>query len=211
MRGRSTYDFTSLERKIIINATPSRAHSSSPSPFPSPQPDAVFLFSHCCSKVSSEHPPRRRGDSSSCFPFSPWLRAGQGSLTEGPQGSVTPAPPRDWWVGGLTPSSPSAASQIIELLAPGQGWRCYVRDQGQRHAKGREWWGGRSCEESRKRDTQGMCVCLGMTMCGAICFVFLTVYWHQAGPEASEALLYLLLLLINVYLFFRESERVWEG
>lgn len=47
--GLSDYDFTLLERKIITNATPSRAHSDSPFPFPSPQPDAVFLFSHCCS------------------------------------------------------------------------------------------------------------------------------------------------------------------
>lgn len=72
-------------------------------PVPLPPPDAVFLFSHCCFKVSSEHPPRSHGDSSSCFPFSPGLGAGQGGLTEGPQGLVTPTPPSDWWGGRLIP------------------------------------------------------------------------------------------------------------
>lgn len=56
-------------------------------------------------------------------------------------------------------------------------------DHRQSNANGREWGEG-----ARKRDRQGVCVCLGETTWGSAGFVFITVYQHQAGFESPKPL-----------------------
>lgn len=133
-------------------------------PLPLPLPDAIFPFSQWCSKLSSEYPPRRHSDSSSCFPFSPWLGAGQGSLTEGPQGAVTPAPPRDWWGNGLIPPPPPAYLHTDDLVigpGSGTGLGMLCPDQRQSDANGREW--GRRGRGGAEKESQAGNACVSVS------------------------------------------------
>ena len=185
------YDFMLLERKIIINTTPSRPMLPL---LPLPLPDAIFLFSQCCPKLSSEYPPRRHSDSSSCFPFSPWLGADQGSLTEGPQGVVTPAPPRDWWGNGLIPPHylPPYLPTDNLVIGPGSrtGLGMLCPEQRQSYANGRGWGRGGERGGSEKESQAGN-TCVFVSAKGNVQvfgFVCLAIYQHQAGFETPKPL-----------------------
>lgn len=153
--------FQVVRKKNNNNTTPSRAPSFAPHLPPLPPPEAVFLFHHCCPKVSLEHPPRRHGNSSFCFPFSPWLRAGQGGLTEGPQsGVILPFP--------VTGGEENYSLLLLPLICPTDNWviglgsrtglEMLCEDQRQSNTNGREQgrreeWGG----SVKKRHTGSVC------------------------------------------------------
>lgn len=100
--------------------------------------------------------------------------------------------PSQWLVGRrIDPSSsPLSASQIIELLALalGQGWRCCVGTRDKVLVMAENAGAERSEVRAWKRDTQGVCVCLEKTTWWSLCFVFLTIYQHQAEFETPKPL-----------------------